>query len=100
MSRHKNQRGFVNNLDYIHSWMLAADMFTAGSPVVPPPPDHLVRAFGRPACASCWDTGLCPECYGQFPQYCEAQCGDGTCSCAAGAARRAAYAAAGKREVV
>lgn len=100
MSKHHKTQGFVNNIAYIHAWMLAADLFTANSPVVPPPADYLVREYGRPACASCWDTGLCPECYGRFPQYCEAQCGDGTCSCAAGVARRAAYEAASRRAAV
>jgi hypothetical protein len=82
---------FINNLEYIHAWMISADLFTAASPVIPPPPDHLVREFGQPRCATCWDTGLCAECLGCYPQYCPADCGDGTCSCTAGEARRAAY---------
>lgn len=83
------QKRFINHIEYIQAWMTAADQFTAINPVIPPPPDYLIRDFGRPACASCWDTGLCPECYGRYPQYCAADCGDGTCSCAAGRARRA-----------
>jgi hypothetical protein len=69
--------------------MISADLFTAASPVIPAPPLHLVARFGRPHCSTCWDTGLCAECLGRYPQYCPADCVDGTCSCAAGWARRA-----------
>jgi hypothetical protein len=82
---------FINDLDYIHAWMMSADAFTAARPIIDPPPAYLVRLHGRPHCATCWDTGLCAECLGRYPQYCPADCVDGTCSCAAGQARRAAY---------
>lgn len=98
MNKHNKRSAFVNHLEYIRQWKVSADLFTAASPVVPPPADYLVRQFGRPVCATCWDTGICPECYGEYPQYCAAECGDGTCSCAAGVARRAAYAAAANRQ--
>ena len=71
--------------------MISADAFTAAEPVIAPPPAHLVRLHGQPGCATCWDTGLCAECLGRYPQYCPADCVDGTCSCAAGQARRSAY---------
>lgn len=81
---------FVNDLDYIHAWMIAADGYTAARSVIAAPPAHLVQRFGQPACSTCWDTGLCYECLGRYPQYCPIDCGDGTCSsCAAGRARRA-----------
>lgn len=86
----KRQR-FVNDPTYVRAWMIAADAFTAARPWIDPPPRHLVRQFGRPKCRACWDTGLCAECCGRYPQYCPAECGDGTCSCAAGQARREVY---------
>lgn len=90
----KRQRpAFVNHPEYIHAWMIAADAFTAARPVIDSPPAHLVERHGRPRCATCWDTGICAECLGRYPQYCPGDCDDGTCSCAAGAARREAYQA-------
>lgn len=89
----KHHPPFINDLAYIHAWMLAADRFTAINPVIEPPEPHLVERHGTPRCATCWDTGLCAECYGRYPQYCAAQCGDGICTCAAGQARRAVYQA-------
>lgn len=87
----KRHPKFINNLEYIHAWMIAADACTAARPRIDSPPAHLVRLHGRPACATCWDTGLCAECLGRYPQYCPADCVDGTCGCEAGQARRAAY---------
>ena len=85
---------FVNHPDYIREWMRVAQLATAGRPAVPPPPAHLLHQHGlhEPACGACWDTGLCSECLGFYPQYCPGDCGDGMCDCAAGQARRAAYA--------
>jgi hypothetical protein len=45
----------------------------------------------RPNCIQCWDTGLCPDCYGEHTQYCPTPNCAGYCACAAGRARRAAY---------
>lgn len=82
---------FINDLTYLHAWMIEADRFTANRPWIDPPPRHLIKQHGRPKCPYCWDTGLCPECLGHYPQYCPADCTDGTCTCPAGQARRAAY---------
>lgn len=90
----QHRPGFVNHPDYLNEWMRCADMATAASPQVPAPPAHLLHqhGLGAPACGACWDTGLCAECLGRYPQYCPVDCGDGMCGCAAGEARRAAYA--------
>lgn len=84
---------YINDWSYIQLWTTTVNQCTAANPDVPPPPAHLIRRHGRPRCPICWDTGLCAECTGQYPQYCPAQCDDGTCPCAAGRARRAAYRA-------
>lgn len=76
---------FRNHPEWIAAWMIAAEKFSARFPTIEPPAAHLVRRHGGlPACASCWDTGLCVECLGRYPQYCPSECGDGQ-------ARRAAY---------
>lgn len=84
---------FRNHPEWIAAWMIAAEKFSARFPTIESPAAHLVRRHGGglPACASCWDTGLCVECLGRYPQYCPSECGDGTCTCDAGQARRAAY---------
>lgn len=87
----KNRLPFINDITYITAWIIATGDFTAARPWIDPPPPHLIHAHGRPTCASCWDTGLCPECNGRYPQYCPADCTDGTCTCRAGRNRRAAY---------
>lgn len=92
MSKHPRPP-FINHIDYIRAWRVAAEHATAADPAVPPPPDYLTAHFGPPHCPACWDTGLCPECYGLYPQYCPADCPQGTCDCPAGQARLAAYLA-------
>ncbi len=89
MARHRQP--FINDYHYIQTWTIAANRATAANPTVDPPPPNLIHAYGRPACPACWDTGLCPECNGRYPQYCPSRCTDGTCTCTAGRNRRAAY---------
>lgn len=83
---------YRNDSAYINEWIRVNSEYT-GNPKTPPLPGrHLARANGgMPDCQYCWDTGLCPECYGRHMQYCPVTCGDGTCSCRAGQARRDAY---------
>lgn len=88
--KHKRP-AYLNDLPYVSAWMTAAAAATAARPWVEPPPADLLHRYGRPQCPTCWDTGLCAECLGRYPQYCPADCADGTCACAAGQARRAAY---------
>lgn len=89
----KKLAAFRNHPEWLAAWLIAAEKPSARYPAVEPPAAHLVNKHGglRPVCPACWDTGLCVECLGRYPQYCPADCGDGTCTCAAGQARRAAY---------
>lgn len=78
-------KGYISDPNYIRAWELAAAEARAFMPL---PGRNLIRHFGMPSCRHCWDTGLCAECLGRYPQYCPDNCGDGYCSCPAGRARR------------
>lgn len=80
---------FINDADYLTAWRAAVARAFCVSLSIEPPTAGLIHAHGRPACEECWDTGLCPECLGQYPQYCPNGCAGGTCSCVAGQARHA-----------
>lgn len=84
MSKH-----YINDRAWVRAWKDYISRYPGGrGPSVTVCNQHRQR---RPSCFACWDTGLCPECMGEHPQYCPApECG-GYCSCSAGTAHRKAY---------
>lgn len=87
-----NTPPFRADYTYINEWRRHIQDYMGPIGRFPAPPKHLAdRNGGPPRCPRCWDTGFCPECLGQYPQYCPANCDEGTCDCAAGRARREAY---------
>lgn len=88
------QPPYRNDPAYLAAWIAAVENVTARNPYMAPPPPELAAAHGGPpSCEWCWDTGLCGECLGLYPQYCPSGCANrqGMCNCPAGRARRAAY---------
>lgn len=85
---------YRNDTAWREAWAAAAEKVTVLNPRVAAPPAKLAAAHGgSPKCEWCWDTGLCAECLGRYPEWCPGNCNDGTCKCAAGRARREAYQA-------
>lgn len=69
---------FFASWKQIHAnrWMAAADKTNAENP-------NYVHEQAPPGikCSTCWDTGLCAECFGEYPDSCPAICRDGRCNC-------------------
>ena len=74
-------------------WVAEWKAFITRFPGLPAPTDRILKRHQQPQprCIYCWDTGLCPDCLGEHPQYCPSPECQGYCACPAGQAHKAAY---------
>lgn len=68
-----------NNTTHVIRWALLANQWTPSFDSLALPPVSV-------SCQTCWDTGICGECLGQYPKSCPGECVNGQCHCTKGEA--------------